>query len=74
MATTEIRSIENSTKPRNTGFNHLQPTVKEIPSYVLSSYFVSLDVKSLYINILNGEGIKSVKTSLKNVKTSLLHS
>ena len=62
---------------------HLQPIVKEIPSYVQdttdflrkinqidfvpdNSYLVSLDVKSLYTNIPNAEGIKSVKTSLEN--------
>ena len=59
---------------------HLQPIVKEIPSYVQdtadifrknnqidfvpnNSYLVSLDLKSLYANIPNAEGIKSVKTS-----------
>ena len=61
---------------------HLQPIVKEIPSYVQdttdflrkinqinfvpdNSYLFSLDVKSLYTNIPNAEGIKSVKTSLE---------
>ena len=62
---------------------HLQPIVKEIPSYAQdttdflrkinqidfvpdNTYLVSLDVKSLYTNIPNAEGIKSVKTSLEN--------
>ena len=62
---------------------HLQPIVKEIPSYIQhttlflrkinqtdfvpdNSYLVSLDVNSLYTNIPNAEGIKSVKTSLEN--------
>ena len=62
---------------------HLQPIIKQIPSYVKytsvfisklksvqtvadNSYLVSLDVKSLYINIPNSEGIKAVKTSLDN--------
>ena len=61
---------------------HLQPIVKEIPSYVQdktdflrkinqidfvpdNSYLVSLDVKPLYTNIPNAEGLKSVKTSLE---------
>ena len=60
---------------------HLQPIVKEIPSYIQdttnflrkvnqsdfvpdNSYLVSLVVKSLYTNIPNAEGIKSVKRSL----------
>ena len=59
---------------------HLQPIVKEIPSYVkdtqdflkklekvkdipLESLLVTLDVKSLYTNIPNNEGIKAVKES-----------
>ena len=61
---------------------HLQPIVKEIPSYVQdtsdflrkinqinfvpdNSYLVSVDVKSLYSDIPNAEGIKSVKMSLE---------
>ena len=61
---------------------HLQPIVKELPSYVQettdflrkinqigfvpdNSYLVSLDVKSLYTNIPNAEGIQYVKTSLE---------
>ena len=61
---------------------HLQPIVKEIPSYVQdttdflrkinqinfvpdNSYLVSVDVKSLYTNIPNSEGMKSVKMSLE---------
>ena len=61
---------------------HLQPSVKEIPSYVQdtadffgkinqidfvpdNSYLVSLDVKSLYTNTPNAEGIKFVKMSLE---------
>ena len=31
-----------------------------------NSYLVSLDVKSLYTNIPNAEGVKSIKTSLEN--------
>ena len=61
---------------------HLQPIVKEIPSYVQdttdflrkinqinfvpdNSYLVSVDVKSLYTNIPNSEGMKAVKMSLE---------
>ena len=61
---------------------HLQPIVKEIPSYIQdttdflrkinqidiapnNSYLASLNVKSLYTNIPNVEGMKSVKTSLE---------
>ena len=60
-------------------YYHLQPIVKQIPSYVKdtsdfmsklkavetvpdNSYLVSRDVKSLYTNIPNSEGIKAVKT------------
>ena len=64
---------------------HLQPVVKEIPSYVkdtqdflkklekvkdipLESLLVTLDVKSLYTNIPNNEGIKAVKESYEKCK------
>ena len=57
---------------------HFQLIVKKIVSYVqettdflrkinhICAFLVSLDVKSLYTNILNTEGIKLVKTSLEN--------
>ena len=64
---------------------HLQPIVKEIPSYFkdtqdflkklekvkdipLESLLVTLDVKSLYTNIPNNEGIKAVKESYEKYK------
>ena len=64
---------------------HLQPIVKEIPSYVKDtkdflkkleklkdipqeSLLVTLDVKSLYTNIPNNEGIKAVKESYEKYK------
>ena len=64
---------------------HLQPIVKEIPSYVkdtqdflkklekvkdipLESLLVTFDVKSLYTNIPNNEGIKAVKESYEKYK------
>ena len=64
---------------------HLQPIVKEIPSYIkdtqdflkklekvkdipLESLLVTLDVKSLYTNIPNNEGIKAVKESYEKYK------
>ena len=64
---------------------HLQPIVKEIPSYVkdtqdflkklekvkdipLESLLVTLDVKSLYTNVPNNEGIKAVKESYEKYK------
>ena len=62
---------------------HLQPIVKEIPSYVKDtqdflkklekvkdipqeSLLVTLDIKSLYTNIPNNEGIKAVKESYES--------
>ena len=57
---------------------HFQLIVKKIVSYVqettdflrkinhICAFLVSLDVKSLYTNILNTEGIKLVKTTLEN--------
>ena len=59
---------------------HLQPVVKEVPSYVQDTTdpprkikqndFVldnsNLILRSLYTNIPYAEGIKSVKTSLEN--------
>ena len=64
---------------------HLQPIVKEIPSYVKNTQdflkklekvkdisqetlLVTLDVKSLYTNIPNNEGIKTVKESYEKYK------
>ena len=64
---------------------HLQPIVKEIPSYVKDtqdflkklekvndipqeSLLVTLDVKSLYTNISNNEGIRAVKESYEKYK------
>ena len=78
-----ISSINyHTSKISKYGDYHLQPIVKEIPSYVQhttdflkkinqinfapdNSYLVSLDVKSLYSNIINAEGIKYVKTFLE---------
>ena len=62
---------------------HLQPIVKQIPSYVKdtngfinkinavesvpkNSYLVTMDVRSLYIDILNAEGISAVKRAFDN--------
>ena len=54
--------------------NHLEPIVKKITSYVQHTtkflgnlqqieYLVSVDVKFLYFNIQNTEGVKSIKAS-----------
>ena len=64
---------------------HLQPIVKDIPSYVQDttdfltkkSLLVTLDVKCLYNNILNNEGINAVreaydKHSSKTVSTKVM--
>ena len=62
---------------------HLQPIVKQIPSYVKdtnnfihkinavesvpkNSYLVTMDVRSLYTNIPNAEGISAVKRAFDN--------
>ena len=62
---------------------HLQPVVKQIPSYIKdtndfinkindignippNSYLVTMDVKSLYTNIPNSEGIAAVKNAYDN--------
>ena len=62
---------------------HLQPIVKQIPSYVKdtndfinkinavksvpkNSYLVTMDVRSLYTNIPNAEGISAVKRTFNN--------
>ena len=65
--------------------NHLQPTIKEIPSNVKDSndfinkinnhniskksIFVTLDVKSLYTSIPNPEGIAAVKKPTNAINT-----
>ena len=63
--------------------HHLQPIVKQIPSYVKdtndfinkinavksvpkNSYLVTMDVRSLYTNIPNAEGISAVKRAFGN--------
>ena len=40
--------------------------------YTYNSYLVSLDVKPLYTNIPNSEGIKAVKTSLDNFRRNTI--
>ena len=47
------------------GMSKIQPTF-QIELVRDNSYLVSLDVKSLYTNILNTEGTKSVKASLES--------
>ena len=63
--------------------NQLQPHVKELKSYVkdstdfirkINSILVTMDVRSLYTNIPNKEGIEAVETTLKrkNIGTSII--
>ena len=67
---------------------HLQPHVKKLPSYTQDttdlinklskinvtkdSIFVSMDVRSLYTNIPNSEGIKAVKETLEASQTKTI--
>ena len=70
------------------GDHHLQPIVKQIPSYVKdtndfinkinaaksvpkNSYLVTMDVRSLYTNVPNSEGISAVKRAFKNTQRKL---
>ena len=83
------RPVSNSVNCHNSGISHfadhhLQPLVKEIPSYIKdtndfinkinnfkvpeNSFLVTMNVKALYTNIPNNEGIAAVKRKHGNYK------